>query len=107
MLSVDIKKAISLAFEHIPLEAFTFLDANSQCKLKVSESQSPTGDEIVEKVVKRKVSIYVMQANDEEMLEVGILCIGYLECYCSSCNYSTTLIKAPPRAKGVGFTVNR
>ena len=70
MSSQEVENVILRAFKRIPIKAYTILDANQQGHLTTAECQEPTGEEIVDRVVKRKTSIYITKVVDKDS-EVG------------------------------------
>ncbi len=52
MSSQEVENVILRAFKHVSVKAYTILEANQQGHLTKAECQEPTGDVIVDRVVK-------------------------------------------------------
>ncbi len=68
------------SLKHVPVKAYTILEANQQGHLTKVECQEPTGDVIVDKVVKRRTSIYVTEVVDKDSEVGNSLCHVFRYC---------------------------
>ena len=73
-----VKNVIIRAFKDKQIKSFRFLEGNQSGKLSLSEKQDPNGDDIVDRVVKRKSSVYIEEVvvDREEVSILRLKCLN-------------------------------
>ena len=61
MSSKEVRDEIAVAFKHIPIGTFQFMESTTGGHIFVSDNQCPDGSDLIEGVAKRKAVLYLSE----------------------------------------------
>ena len=65
MTSMEVKNAISSAFEHLEISEYDLLQSDRSGRLSLTKDQSPNGATLAEGIIKRKATLYICPKPEE------------------------------------------